>query len=129
VSNDLIYGVAVLVLGAAIIYGVFSYASAPAAQASAGPEAGAPILQFQSEASDSGGAASCAEGEEKSCTTSNSCSGKQFCVGGKWSGCVRYDQICEPNAKESCSYTLDNGACGYGSKTCNSCGNGWSGCA
>lgn len=141
-SNDLLYGVVVLALGAAIIYGVFSYASIPvqrgdlAADAVGTTESGGAILYYDREpaggsagAADAGGASACSDGEEKACATSNSCDGKQFCVGGKWSGCVRYDQVCEPGNTESCTYTFENGACGYGQRTCNSCGNGWSTCS
>ncbi|MFA6036156.1 MAG: hypothetical protein WC759_04330 [Candidatus Micrarchaeia archaeon] len=121
-ANDLLYGVIVILFGAALMYGVYAYFTEQAQPvptfpaAEAGQQAAAPAAP-----------PACTEYEEQQCTTGSGCDGRMVCIGGQWSGCVRYDAICEPGKESACTFS-NSGGCQFGKRACNKCGTGWSGC-
>jgi len=123
VANDLLYGVIVILFGAALTYGIYAYFTAqeqPAQLFPAGENLGQPAARPAANPV-------CSEGGEKACTQASGCDGKMVCVGGQWSGCVRYDAICEPGKEGACTFSNAAG-CQFGKRTCNKCGTGWSAC-
>lgn len=52
------------------------------------------------------------------------CTGKKYCVSGKFGECARELQVCQPGARLRCSLN----SCSFGEAICNECGSGWGEC-
>ncbi|MFH0927175.1 MAG: hypothetical protein V1822_01205 [Candidatus Micrarchaeota archaeon] len=68
--------------------------------------------------------AQCDDGQQKSCSLTNGCSGTSVCDGGRWSECSTA-RVCRPGRVAPCP--LDS--CNFGIRECDECGSGWSECA
>lgn len=122
-ANDLLYGVIVVLFGAALMFGIYTYFTGPEQQpAPQYVSAGGEVAPAPAAAPNQ-----CAEGEEKECAQANGCNGRMVCMGGEWSGCVRYDRVCEPGRESACTFSNAAG-CQFGTRICNECGTGWSAC-